>query len=630
MAPIEFAPRAPLARPRDRAPRERDLWYALVDDEVRYGAHHVEVTALADGNYRYRTTARVLVDVLASQEQEITVEGEYVVTPALRPVSMRVESRQLSGAATVTGRTNGDVLELSFDRAGVLRESTVALDPSETVLFSVSVEGWLGGLDAARERATAKVVDELTCEVDTVVATRLRRDATGSEWRLEYGRGYGERTLTLDERGVLVRWSEGPQATFVRCTEDEARELEYLRLGGRDTLVFPLDREIRTPHRLEELVVRLTWRDVPFDEFRLEDARQRILERTETGEERSVLLSITAPPALEGAATIPVDDPELAPYLAETDYVKPTDPEVLAAAREATAGTTNAAEAVAALSRWVFDHVEGELIAETLTGPEVLACGRGKCSEYATLFASMARAIGIPTRVALGERMVAGSWMGHMWNEVWIGRWVTVDASADEVGRSLLLLKLVHSDTVGGTQPLRWALPESLSISIEDFRLGESGDGIDGVTYTNVDYRAQLTAPAGDWTLVDESQPGLVAVRFDPPNADDLAIHFVAFEVAEDDAARDILAGRIQAWERSFDTTEVLADEALEVHGAQGHTSHLRGRDDDGEDVIRTTEVLWIRGSVGYLTKLTGHEPAHQAWRADFQELIESFRYLDE
>jgi hypothetical protein len=111
------------------------------------------------------------------------------------------------------------------------------------------------------------------------------------------------------------------------------------------------------------------------------------------------------------------------------------------------------------------------MIAETLSGPEVLQSKQGKCSEYTTLFASLARSLGIPTRVVFGERMVGGHWVGHVWCEVYAGRWITVDANAGEVGGSMALLKFGHSDTVLGNQPLRWALTESLDISIDGFKM---------------------------------------------------------------------------------------------------------------------------------------------------------------
>jgi hypothetical protein len=43
-----------------------------------------------------------------------------------------------------------------------------------------------------------------------------------------------------------------------------------------------------------------------------------------------------------------------------------------------TLGETDTLEAVRALSAWVSKHVEVAYLAETLTGPEVLACRKGK------------------------------------------------------------------------------------------------------------------------------------------------------------------------------------------------------------------------------------------------------------
>ena len=64
-------------------------------------------------------------------------------------------------------------------------------------------------------------------------------------------------------------------------------------------------------------------------------------------------------------------------------------------------------EAARALSKAIAQQLQGgSLIAETHSGPEVLQCREGKCSEHATLLASMARSLGSPTRVVLGLRLV--------------------------------------------------------------------------------------------------------------------------------------------------------------------------------------------------------------------------------
>ena len=631
---IDGARREQLASEQTRRPLERDLSYAYGDGDLRFGSHRLQVTALPDGNYRYQLSARALFDLLATH-QEIWVDGDYVVTPELRPVSMRVETGKLLGNSVVTGRRSEDTFTLSFDPSDASRDVVVAIDPEETVLFLACLDDWLARQGPATERATARFFDDQTWKLEQVVATRLRYDETGSEWRLDYGGGE-EHTLTIDAQGVLVKGLLGaPNKIVVRCTADEARDLAPLNIDGPEVLVFPVDREIEMPHRVERLVVELTWKDIPFDEFELEDARQRLLERTETIDGHSAVVEIGAPPAVRDTTAIPVDDASLAPYLAETDFIKPTDPKILDAAKEVIAGTTNARDAVVLLSKWVYGYIESALILETLTGPEVLAGGRGKCTEYSTLFASMARAVGIPTRVVLGERMVAGNWMGHMWNEAWVGRWITVDTTTNEVDRAFLLLKFIHSDTVEGTQSLRWALTESLSISIEDVQIREPElaglfeTGIDGVTYTNVDFVARLTAPFDDWTLVDKSEQGTVVVSFDSPYPDNVVIHFVAFSVVEDTAPKAFIDRRIDEARGRFDTFDVLSNAPREVRGANGHTSHFRCRNGD-KDAMLATELCWVRGPVGYLLTMSAREAAFESRHADFETLIASFRFLDE
>lgn len=160
----------------------------------------------------------------------------------------------------------------------------------------------------------------------------------------------------------------------------------------------------------------------------------------------------------------------------------------------------------------------GACLTGALTRSVERRCDRtGKCTEYTTLFGSLARAAGIPTRVALGQRRFAGgtgdSWGGHMWNEVFVGEWIPVDASANEVGGSTSLLKFVHSDTVAGSQPLRRKLTESLGLSIVEHTVLERtapgfavATGLVGRTYTDAEHAFRIDLPGDDWSVRQPSR----------------------------------------------------------------------------------------------------------------------------
>lgn len=615
---------------------EREDWYAFVDGDLRFGSQRVARIPRPDGTLVYELATRVLLEPFGAREQELRIEGRFVVGPDLRPISMHVESELPSGTTVATGAMDADGFTIAFERSG--RSTTETLEPSASVplLFRVVLPEWLAGLDPAVDVAAAAVIDEETGCADPIEARLLRRDAAGSEWIVETVGDPDRQTLALDADGKLVAGAtEASRMRLVPCTAEEAADLTCLAVEYR-VATFPVDPPIELPHRLERLVVELTWRDLEFADLNLEDSRQRLLSTREDGEVRSARVAIAAP--FEDAASA-LDGAKRAAYLADTNDIVPTDPAIVAAATEATAGAADHAQAVAALSTWVFEFVEDGTIAETLSGPEVLARGVGKCTEYATLFASMARAHGIPTRIAVGGQLVGESYGGHMWNEVWLGRWVTVDSTVDDVGGSMTLLKLAHGDTLEGIgHSFASDLEEKLSIAVEEavFRPSEVADafetGIDGVTFTHVDYLARLSAPEPNWALDDNSKPWAVAIAFAPPGEREVALNFVTHAVPAGTPVARLAKGRLAHWQGRLEGAEVLQDEADEVRGVSARRTRVRGRHVDAEASRATvvTEVHWVRGPIAYRLTMNGWEAAQERRLDDFEALLSSFRFLDE
>lgn len=274
------------------------------------------------------------------------------------------------------------------------------------------------------------------------------------------------------------------------------------------------------------------------------------------------------------------------------------------------------------------------MIAETLSGPEVLHLKEGKCSEYSTLFASLARSVGIPTRIVLGERMTAGGWVGHMWNEAYVGEWVTVDATANEVGNSRSLLKFVASDTVNGTQAVRFGLADSLEIEIVNVEKEISAvaekwtTGIDGLAYTSVDFNCRLKAKQENWKLVDKSK-GTPTIQFETPDKDVL-IHFVAFGKPLGISPKFLLDTRKARFAVTYNEFKVLKNEAFPVKNAMGHMLVFERVESDGEKrKMKTTEHVWVHNKSGYLLNLIAEEEKHDAAFEAFSELLNSFEPLE-
>ena len=81
------------------------------------------------------------------------------------------------------------------------------------------------------------------------------------------------------------------------------------------------------------------------------------------------------------------------------------------------------------INAWVNAHLEKKAVLSLPSALDVLASREGDCTEHTVLFAALARAAGVPTRMAAGlvwsEEL--GAFGYHAWPEVFAGRWVWID-----------------------------------------------------------------------------------------------------------------------------------------------------------------------------------------------------------
>jgi hypothetical protein len=113
--------------------------------------------------------------------------------------------------------------------------------------------------------------------------------------------------------------------------------------------------------------------------------------------------------------------------LAAEPLLQVRDPRIVALAVRI-AGTERDPRVVAErINRWVHDSLAKEITVTVPSAVQVLAARRGDCNEHTQLFTALARAVGIPTRIATGLAYVDGRFYYHAWPEVRLRDWVAVD-----------------------------------------------------------------------------------------------------------------------------------------------------------------------------------------------------------
>ncbi len=143
-------------------------------------------------------------------------------------------------------------------------------------------------------------------------------------------------------------------------------------------------------------------------------------------------------------------------YLQPSLAVPSTDPRIGALAASIVAGKPAAREQAQAILDWIGGNIRKEP-ADVFSALDVLTTGRAECQGHAYLFAALARASGIPTRVANGLVYSAElkGFAYHAWNESLIdGQWRAIDPMFGQLQADATHLKLLYGENLGDLAPL--------------------------------------------------------------------------------------------------------------------------------------------------------------------------------
>lgn len=129
-----------------------------------------------------------------------------------------------------------------------------------------------------------------------------------------------------------------------------------------------------------------------------------------------------------------------------------THPDIVKRAREVVGDAPNRREAVRRINQFVYDYLEKAPVVGVPNGLEVLYQGKGDCNEHTALFVSLARAVGIPARIAAGlvySTRLGQAFYYHAWPEVELGGptgWVPVDPTFGQFPADASHLKILNGD----------------------------------------------------------------------------------------------------------------------------------------------------------------------------------------
>ena len=157
-------------------------------------------------------------------------------------------------------------------------------------------------------------------------------------------------------------------------------------------------------------------------------------QKLEVGNAHAGKLSIQIPSIVaEDCPNLPIQNIE-SEFLAASAYIQSDHPDIQTKVEEILGDEVNAWNAAEKLCRWVYTSINDKRMSggfgSSLTTLESLS---GDCTEHTVLFIALARAAGIPARICSGIVFAKDAFYYHFWPEVYVGRWVQMDPTLDQV-----------------------------------------------------------------------------------------------------------------------------------------------------------------------------------------------------
>ena len=166
--------------------------------------------------------------------------------------------------------------------------------------------------------------------------------------------------------------------------------------------------------------------------------------------------------------TIPYTGKDRHPDLQPTMLVQSDDRNIREQAAKIIGKEKDAREAAKLLNTWVYETISKQPVVSIPSAVEVLKQKVGDCNEHTTLYTALARATGIPTRMAAGIVYLKNGFYYHAWPEVWLGEWTAIDPTFGQFPADATHIRFVTGDLAKQAEILK--LVGKLKVDVIEYR----------------------------------------------------------------------------------------------------------------------------------------------------------------
>ncbi len=339
----------------------------------------------------------------------------------------------------ISGNVQGKKLSLTIDSAGMKTTKEIHLN-KEPTLEGSAMTAMLRGLKPG-DKIKVPIFDPSLMGVEDLELKILSKENTMSLGKLEVaykvnGNIKGiEFSVWITEKGEVLREESPMGFVLVREAKEDALKIGKPSLDLISQAAVPF--QMNLPRDISYLKVRIT--GIDFKRLELNGERQ-LLKGDILEIQREVI-----DPKMESQQT-EIKRQVFDEYLKDTVFISSKDPQIVSLAREIVVEEKDPLVSARLIYDWVYRNIEK---VPTITLPiaaDVLKTKRGDCNEHTTLFTALARAAGIPAKVAVGLTYRDGFFYYHAWPVFFAGQWIAADPTLGQFPADAGHIRLITGD----------------------------------------------------------------------------------------------------------------------------------------------------------------------------------------
>ncbi len=354
--------------------------------------------------------------------------------------------RMTSGvvAFQVSGKVNGKRMHLKIGEGATQRVKTIELS-APPVMGSGIAQFFKGRKIEIGQSFRFPVFDPSTMARKEMIFRVVAKEPVAISgmkypaFRLETEMWGRRLTFWLDENGVLLKEDGFMGLTLIKSSP--ARAPRDISSGGDfyELAAIRVKKKLHDPDRLTYLKLEVEGLDNgALDRGSLNEGRQRFRD--------GVMEIVREETPVRATYPLPYSEPSegMKPFLQSEFNVESDHNAIIGKAREISGDLKDPVKVSRRLTEWVYRNVEKRPLVTVPSALEVLKSKVGDCNEHAVLLTALLRASGIPARVCVGLVYTRGMFFYHAWTEAYVGRWVSMDATLNQMPVDATHIKLIQ------------------------------------------------------------------------------------------------------------------------------------------------------------------------------------------